>query len=70
VPYIAPVLTLEDAQFVIDLLNGVPLPGVQAKLQAAQVMQAFGAAEPYEPEPEEPPTPPEEFSTATPDVVE
>lgn len=49
-PQITPTLDLADAQFVIDILNQTPLPGIDAKIRAVNVMNAFGQAPPYEPE--------------------
>jgi hypothetical protein len=66
---ISPQLTLEQAQFVVNVLNEIPLPGIQAKSHALAVQVALGNAPPYEPEPEEPPEDPDPPIEAKP-VVE
>lgn len=49
---VSPTLTLEQAQFVVNVLNEVPLPGINTKQLATGVQIALGQATPFEPEPE------------------
>lgn len=61
---ISPQFTMEQAQFVVNVLNEVPLPGIPAKQAALGIQVALQQAVPYELD-EEPEAPAEE-----PDVVE